>query len=156
MQLFDQIAARVFGPGRLDASSANAHHATMPLACGRDPVPPEAATSGLTSGRRRQHQRNASSSAIISRSAIVLHVPTPQIFSYWQATACPRAARKSATYRSPRSPILAALVPSVDTIASKKEFGSRSGAHERPGIRTLSTDRCVSSKGEAIQVRAPQ
>jgi hypothetical protein len=41
---------------------------------------------------------------IKSQSAIVLYVPTSQIHGYWQAMACPRAARKSATYRSPRSP----------------------------------------------------
>ena len=58
MQLFDQIAARVFGPGRLDASPANAHHATMPVGVRTRSSAPEAATSGLASGRRRQHQRN--------------------------------------------------------------------------------------------------
>ena len=41
---------------------------------------------------------------IISRSAIVLYVPGPQLTRHWQAAACPRAARKSATYRSLRSP----------------------------------------------------
>jgi hypothetical protein len=41
---------------------------------------------------------------VISRSAIVLQVRTPHISKYWQAAACPRAARKSATYRSPWSP----------------------------------------------------
>jgi hypothetical protein len=58
MQLFDQIAARVFGPGRLDASPANAHDATMPVGVRARSSAPEAATSGLESGRRRQHQRN--------------------------------------------------------------------------------------------------
>ena len=58
MQLFDQIAARVFGPGRLDASPANAHHATMPVGVRTRSSAPEAATSGLASGRRRQRQRN--------------------------------------------------------------------------------------------------
>ena len=33
MQLFDQIAARVLGPGRSDAGPANAHDGKM--ACGR-------------------------------------------------------------------------------------------------------------------------
>jgi hypothetical protein len=41
---------------------------------------------------------------IKQRSAIVLQVPTPHIARHWQAAACPRAARKSATYRSPWSP----------------------------------------------------
>ena len=113
-----------------------------------------AATSGLTSGRRRQHQRNRFFVGINVSSAVVLYVPTPQMFSYWQAAACPRAARKSATCRSPRSRILAALVPSVGTIASNKEFGSRAGAHERPGIRASLTDPCVSSQGK--EIRAPQ
>ena len=58
MQLFDQIAARVFGPGRSDASPANAHDATMPVGVRTRSSAPEAATSGLESGRRRQHQRN--------------------------------------------------------------------------------------------------
>jgi hypothetical protein len=56
----------------------------------------------------------------ISQSAIVLYVPTPQVRRHWQATACSRAARKSATYRSPRSRILAALVPSVGTNDTQK------------------------------------
>ena len=64
----------------------------------------------------------------MSRSAIVLYVSIPQIIRHWQATACPRAARKSATYRSPRSPILAALVPSVGTITLQIELRSRAGA----------------------------
>ena len=34
MQLFDQIAARVFGPGRSDASPANAHDGKMPAGVG--------------------------------------------------------------------------------------------------------------------------
>ena len=67
-------------------------------------------------GNDASAKETASSSALMSRSVIVLYVPTPQMFSYWQAAACPRAARKSATYRSPRSPILAALVPSVGTM----------------------------------------
>ena len=99
-------------------------------------------------------KETASSLALISQSAIVLYVPTTQMFSYWQAAACPRVARKSATYRSPRCRILAALVPSVGTIASNKEFGSRAGAHERPGIRASRTDPCVSSQGK--EIRAPQ
>jgi len=31
-------------------------------------------------------------------------ISVPQVCRYWQATACPRAAHKTATYRSPRSP----------------------------------------------------
>src|SRR6476660_5390323 len=87
-----------------------------------------AATSGLESGQRRQHQRNRFLVALMSRSAIVLYVSTPQIIRYWQATACPRAAGKPATYRSPRSSILAALVPSVGTITLQIELRSRAGA----------------------------
>jgi hypothetical protein len=87
-----------------------------------------AATSGLESGQRRPHQRNRFLVALMSRSAIVLYVSTPQIIRHWQATACPRAARKSATYRSPRSSILAALVPSVGTITLQIELRSRAGA----------------------------
>ena len=49
-------------------------------------------------------KKTASSLALISQSAIVLYVPTPQMFGYRQAAACLRAAQKSATYRSPRSP----------------------------------------------------
>jgi hypothetical protein len=146
MQLFDQIAARVFGPGRLDASPANAHHATMPVGVRTRSSAPEAATSGLASGRRRQHQRTASSSALMSQSAIVRYVPTPQMFSYWQAAACPRAARKSVTYRNPRSPILAALVPSVGTMMLQIN-GLRAGAHVAHGS-------LVSSQGK--EIRAPQ
>jgi hypothetical protein len=41
---------------------------------------------------------------IKQRSTIVLQVPTPHLPGHWQAAACPRAARKSATYRSPWSP----------------------------------------------------
>ena len=53
---------------------------------------------------RRQHQRNRFVTALMSQSAIVLYVPTSQVFRYWQAAACSRAARKSATYQSPPSP----------------------------------------------------
>jgi hypothetical protein len=81
----------------------------------------------------------------MSRSAIVLYVPTRQLNRYRQAAACPRAARKSATYRSPRSPILAALVPSVGTMTLQIEFGWRAGAMT-PGHPALPTDPCVSSR----------
>ena len=81
----------------------------------------------------------------MSRSAIVLYVPTRQLNRYRQAAACPRAARKSATYRSPRSPILAALVPSVGTMTLQIEFGWRTGAMT-PGHPALPTDPCVSSR----------
>jgi hypothetical protein len=36
--------------------------------------------------------------------------------------------------------------------ASNKEFGSRAGAHERPGIRASLTGPCVSSKGKEMGV----
>jgi hypothetical protein len=45
--------------------------------------------------------------------------PTPHITKYWQAAACPRAAQKSATYRSLRFIQVAALVPSAGTITLK-------------------------------------
>ena len=85
-------------------------------ACGRDRVPLRPRLLASQAGDDASTKETASSSALMSQSAIVLYVPTPQMFSYWQAAACPRAARKSATYRNPRSPILAALVPSVGTM----------------------------------------
>src|SRR5437879_5427664 len=45
--------------------------------------------------------------------------PTPHIVSYRQAVVCPRAAQKSATYRSLRFIQVAALVPSAGTITLK-------------------------------------
>jgi hypothetical protein len=108
-------------------------------ACGRDRVPLRPRLLASQAGDDASTKETASSSALMSQSAIVLYVPTPQMFSYWQAAACPRAARKSATYRNPRSPILAALVPSVGTMMLQIN-GSRAGAHERPGIRTSLTD----------------
>jgi hypothetical protein len=125
-------------------------------ACGRDRVPLRPRLLASKAGDDASTKETASSSALMSQSAIVLYVPTSQVFRYWQAAACSRAVRKSATYRSPRSPILAALVPSVGTMMLQiKEFGSPGGAHERPGIRASSlTDPCVSSKGK--EIRAPQ
>jgi hypothetical protein len=43
--------------------------------------------------------------------------PTPHITKYWQAAACPRAAQKSATYRSLRFIQWQPLVPSAGAIA---------------------------------------
>jgi hypothetical protein len=40
---------------------------------------------------------------IISRCAIVVYARAPQLVRHWQARTCPRAAQKSATYRSLRS-----------------------------------------------------
>ena len=108
-------------------------------ACGRDRVPLRPRLLASQAGDDASTKETASSSALMSQSAIVLYVPTPQMFSYWQAAACPRAARKSATYRNPRSPILAALVPSVGTMMLQIN-GLRAGAHERPGIRASLTD----------------
>src|SRR5712692_3412553 len=88
-----------------------------------------------------------SDQGINSRSAIVHYVPTPQIIGYWQAAACPRAARKSATYRSPRSRILAALVPSVGTMTIQIGFGSRAGAMNAQAS-SITHEPCVSSKVE--------
>jgi hypothetical protein len=110
-------------------------------ACGRDRVPLRPRLLDSQAGDDASTKETASSLALMSQSAIVLYVPTPQMFSHWQAAACPRAARKSATYRNPRSPILAALVPSVGTMMLQiKKFGSRAGAHERPGTRASLTD----------------
>ena len=92
MQLFEQIAARVFGPGRLDTSPANAHDATMPVGVGRDRVPLRPRLLASQAGDDASTKETASSLALISQSAIVLYVPTTQMFSYWQAAACPRAA----------------------------------------------------------------
>jgi hypothetical protein len=50
--------------------------------------------------------------------------PTPHMPSTSKRLACPRAAQKSATYRSP--PFLQALLPSAGTITFKIEL--RSGA----------------------------
>jgi hypothetical protein len=97
-------------------------------ACGRDRAPLRPRPLASQAGDDASTKETVFSSALISQSAIVLYVPTPQMFRYWQAAACPRAARKSATYRSPRSPILAALVPSVGTITLEIELRSRAGA----------------------------
>jgi hypothetical protein len=49
----------------------------------------------------------------------VLYSRYPHIIEYGQAAACPRAAQKTRTYRSPRFQTAAALVPSAGTIAFK-------------------------------------
>jgi ATP-dependent helicase HrpB len=72
-----------------------------------------------------------------------------------QATACRRAAGKSATYRSPRSPILAALVPSVGTMTLQNRVWLASRCHDARASGTAQGPlRLI--EGEAIQVRAPQ
>jgi hypothetical protein len=58
MQLFDQIAARVFGPGKSDASPANAHDGKMPVGVrARSSAPEEAPAEEGESGDagRRRH-----------------------------------------------------------------------------------------------------
>ena len=58
----------------------------------------------LLGSEQAQYRTRPCCNRVISRPAIVLQVPTPHIARHGQAAACPRAARKSATYRSPWSP----------------------------------------------------
>jgi hypothetical protein len=120
---------------------------------GTPPQPP-ASQAGTTPAPKKSlgHGFN------VSIRHCALRPDAPSVW-YRQAAACLRAAQKSATYRSPRSPYLAALVPSVGTVIlryfkCRVWFASR--CHKRPGIRALLTGPRVSSKGEAIHVRAPQ
>ena len=115
-------------------------------ACGRDRVPLRPRLLASQAGDDASTKETASSSALISQSAIVLYVPTPQLFGYWQAAACPRAARKSATYRSPRSPYWQPWCRRSAQMTLQIGFGSRAGA----------MNAYVSPNGEAIQVRALQ
>jgi hypothetical protein len=105
-----------------------------------------AAASGPEHGRTMPAPKKPLFRRQISQSAIVLCVPTPQVFRHWQATACPRAARKSATYRSPRSPYWQPWCRRSAQMTLQIGFGSRAGA----------MNAYVSPNGEAIQVRAPQ
>jgi hypothetical protein len=111
-----------------------------------------AATSSPESGSDAGTKEIASSSALISQSAIVLYVPTPQIFGYWQAAACLRAAQKSATYRSPRS---TCWQPWCRRSAQRylEYIRSRSRRHEALHRAPMAP---ATSQGETIQVQAPQ
>jgi hypothetical protein len=58
---------------------------------------------------------------IYSQTPVVLGAPRHHVRMYRQADeACPRAARKTGTYRKPRFFILAALVSSVGTLRTLK------------------------------------
>jgi hypothetical protein len=120
---------------------------------GTPPQPP-ASQAGTTPAPKKSLRHGFN----VSIRHCALRPDTPSV-CYRQAAACLRAAQKSATYRSPRSPYLAALVPPVGTVIlryfkCRVWFASR--CHKRPGIRALLTGPRVSSKGEAIHVRAPQ
>ena len=92
---------------------------------GTPPQPP-ASQAGTTPAPKKSLRHGFN----VSIRHCALRPDTPSVW-YRQAAACLRAAQKSATYRSPRSPYLAALVPSVGTVILryfKLEFGSRAGA----------------------------
>ena len=131
----EQIAARVFGPGRSDASPANANDATMPVGVRTRSSASEAATSGLTSGRRRQHQRNRFFVGInISIRHCALRADTPDIWllaSSGLSESCPKIGDV------PKSPVPHIGSPGAvgrHNDASNKEFGSRAGAPGHPSI----------------------
>jgi chaperonin GroES len=63
-------------------------------------------------------------SALNFSTAIVLYVRHPKLMYKGQAVACPRAARKTGTYRSLRSFQLAAVVLSAGTISLQVELRS--------------------------------
>jgi hypothetical protein len=85
------------------------------------------------------HSTNESDRRVISRSAMVLYVPTPQVSRYWQAAACPRAAGKSAAYQSLRFHI-----GSFGAVGGHNNTGTRlalaSGCQGRPGIESSGAD----------------
>jgi hypothetical protein len=65
----------------------------------------------------------------------VLYSRYPHIIGYRQAAACPRAAQKTWTYRSPRFQTAAALVPSAGTIALQIELRSDAGPQSLAWVR---------------------
>ena len=73
-------------------------------------------------------KKPTSSSALMSRFRHCAYVPTPQVLKYSADDGLSESCPKTATHRCPRSPILAAPVPSVGTVTLQVEFGSRAGA----------------------------
>ncbi len=89
-----------------------------------------------------------------ARNSVTRHCslrPTPHITKYRQAAACPRAAQKSATYRSLRFIQVAALVPSAGTVTLQIELHSDACAisTRAPDVRALLVARDPSSSGES-------
>jgi hypothetical protein len=83
--------------------------------------------------------------------------PAPHVIWYEQATACPRAAQKTQTYRSLRLPSVAALVPSAGAIttANRVAFGADAPRHPASGTCPHAARRAFRLiEGEIMEVRS--
>jgi len=93
---------------------------------------------------------------IISQSPIVLYVWTPHLKRYWQAAACPRAARKIGDV--PKSPVPHISSPGAvgrhNDTSNRVWFASRCPSNARASEHRSRAP--VSHRRQAMQVRAPQ